>query len=61
MPNIASSKTFTVTAISKQSGARKVMGRNLGAFRATKLANAVKAKGFDAEVKQGKVVYVLTD
>ena len=51
---------YTVTAIAP-SGAKKIMGRNLSAVRATKLSNEIKARGFDAEVTKGFVVFTLRD
>lgn len=46
-------KGFTVIAIT-QSGARKVVAEGLSAFKATKLAADVEAKGFGVEVIESK-------
>ena len=53
---------FKVIAIAP-SGATKVVARKVGAFKATRLFHAIKAKGFDVEVRNvtTNVVLVLED
>jgi hypothetical protein len=59
----ASRQTYKVVAIFE--GRRKVMAQGVGAFKATRLAKKINAKGFEAEVIPNgggdSTLYVLED
>lgn len=44
-------EVYKVVAIAP-SGATRVVAKNVGAFRASRLANEVQARGFKAEIKK---------
>ena len=48
--NLRTNEVFKVVAVAP-SGAKKVMAQRVGAFKATRLFHAIKAKGFDVEIR----------
>ena len=49
MANLATNETYSVWAIAP-SGNRKRMAERVGAFKASRLAKAIEAKGFGVDV-----------
>ena len=52
MGNLSTSERYRVTAVSRTSGATKVVAKRVGAFRATKLWTALKLLDFDVKVER---------
>tara|TARA_Y100001963_G_scaffold140838_1_gene208335 strand:- start:398 stop:565 length:168 start_codon:yes stop_codon:yes gene_type:complete len=52
MGNLSTSERYRVTAVSRTTGATKVVAKRVGAFRAAKLAAKVGALGFEVKVEQ---------
>ena len=50
--NLSTGERYKVTAISRTTGATKVVAKRVGAFRATKLWTALKQMCFDVKVER---------